>query len=56
MNVQVEVWNYDPLYEDECIDMIHEDDDALYDTNALLHFMILDEHTILMMHFYMMST
>ena len=56
VNVQVEVWNYDPLYEDECLDMIHEHDDvmihddALYDTNALLHFMILDVHTILMIH------
>ena len=56
VNVQVEVWNYDPLYEVECLDMIHEDDDvmihddALYDTNALLHFMILDVHTILTIH------
>ena len=46
INVQVEVGNYDSLYVDECLDMIHEDDDvmihgdALYDTNALLRYLM----------------
>ena len=35
INVQVEVLNYDPLYEDECLDMIHEDDDVMIHDNAL---------------------
>ena len=46
--------NCDPLYDDECLVMIHHDDDvmihALYDADAILHFMILDVHTILTIH------
>ena len=29
VNAQVEVWDCDPLHDDECLDMIHDDDDVM---------------------------
>ena len=47
VNVQVEVWNCDPLYDDECLDMIHEDDDAMMHVSHTLMMQYM-----MLMHFY----